>query len=281
MPTRTMCAAPLHVASALDAAPSVVVGRSAATLSGIAAMSPAVEKTVRGGGLSFDPMRVDGDSQVDLCSQIHNGGEKNGRDARMGALPLRTPVLCAVAVRAGRESAVARRVLRVAEGAALDAFVLRRELMRREEGAWRVRRDVLFPGYVIVETHDPELLAQRLEILATQVQVLRGAGNAVATLTEHEAAMVRALGGRTHTVGVSVGEIVSNRLNVISGPLMGLEGLVTKINRHKRIAYLDATVFSCLSKTANAGCRLGRCGSVGQAPSARPVRVALEVVSKV
>lgn len=55
MPTRTMCAAPLHVASALDAAPSVVVGRPAATLSGVAAMSPAVEKTVRGGDCRLTP----------------------------------------------------------------------------------------------------------------------------------------------------------------------------------------------------------------------------------
>ena len=175
---------------------------------------------------------------------------------------------------------MARRVMRAAEGAALDAYALRREMLRREDGAWRLCQDVLFPGYVIVETCDPELLAKRLEVLSASSHLVHGAGNSVGTLTEREAALVRTLGGRDHLVGVSVGEIVSNRLNVTSGPLVGLEGLVAKIDRHKRIAYLDAAAFA--SFAAGEPRRPGRrCGAVA-APTdvPRPVRVALEVVRK-
>lgn len=237
-------------------------------------------KTVWGGGSSFDPSRVSDDFPVDPSSQSHIQGEKSRRQACAVARPLHAPVLCAVSVRAGHEAAAARRILRVADGAALDAFALRRELMRREGGAWQVRRDVLFPGYVIVETRDPELLAERLQILTAPSALLRGAGDAVATLTDHEAALVRTLGGSAHTVGVSLGEIVSNRLNVTSGPLVGLEGLVTKINRHKRIAYLDAAAFASLAASAGTARRGGRRAVAGQAEPLRPVRVALEVVSK-
>lgn len=189
-------------------------------------------------------------------------------------------MLCAVSVRAGSEAAMARRIMRAAEGAALDAYALRRELLRREEGAWRLRQDVLFPGYVIVETCDPELLGKRLEVLSAFSHLVYGAGGAVGTLTKREAALVRMLGGRDHLVGVSVGEIVSNRLNVTSGPLVGLERLVAKIDRHKRIAYLDAAAFA--SFAAGEPRRPGRRGGVAaaRAEASRPVRVALEVVRK-
>ena len=175
---------------------------------------------------------------------------------------------------------MARRIVRAAEGVALDAYALRREMLRREDGAWRLRHDVLFPGYVIVETCDPELLAKRLEVLSASSHLVQGAGGAVGTLTEREAALVRTLGGRDHMVGVSVGEIVSNKLTVTSGPLVGLERLVAKIDRHKRIAYLDAAAFA--SFAAGEPRRLGRRGgaAIARAEVPRPVRVALEVVRK-
>ena len=195
----------------------------------------------------------------------------------------RQPALCAVQVRVGSENAMAQRILRVARDAALDAFALRRDLMRREAGEWRVRRDVLFPGYVIVETRDPELLEKRLQLLTETSHLLRGAGDAIAQLDEREAALVRTLGNSAHVVGISQGEIVSNRLFVSSGPLRGLESLVRNIDRHKRIAYLDAAAFGCLA--AGEGRRPGRRASAAKEQSTsaepRPVRVALEVVRKV
>ena len=68
---------------------------------------------------------------------------------------------------------------------------------------------------------------------------LLGAGDAIFSLTSEEAAFVSEFGGADHVVGMSQGVIEDGRTVVRSGPLRGREGLVRKIDRHKRVAYLD------------------------------------------
>ena len=70
-------------------------------------------------------------------------------------------------------------------------------------------------------------------------------------------ALLSELAGPNHLIAASEGAIVDGRLVVYSGPLAGREDLVTKIDRHKRVAYLDMSL-------------LGRSS----------VRMALEVVAK-
>lgn len=162
---------------------------------------------------------------------------------------------------------MARRIARVAPEAVHAAYALRRTTWRREAGEWRQVTDVLFPGYVLVETADPDQFEDALAVLARPVQLLRGAGNPVAALEQEEAALIRQLAGSAHTVGASVGEIVNGVLHVSAGPLTGLEGLVSKIDRHRRAAYLAPAAFRTLT------------GASAQATRRMP-RVALEVVSK-
>lgn len=176
---------------------------------------------------------------------------------------------CAVQVRPGHERAMAHRMERVAGAAVQQTMVLRRELPFRRDGIWTVRTDVLFPGYVIVATCDAEDLASKLDLITEFHHLLRQ-GDAVATLDEGEVALIHALGGTSHTVSVSLGEIVQGRLRVTAGPLMGREDLVTKIDRHKRLAYLDAPAFPRIA------------GGTGLAPDSprRAPRVGLEVMAK-
>ena len=162
---------------------------------------------------------------------------------------------------------MARRIARAAGPAALDAYALRRTTWRREAGEWHQATDVLFPGYVLVETDDPSQLEDALGVLSRPALLVRAAGNAIATLEPEEAALIRQLAGSTRTVGASVGEIVNGILHISSGPLAGLEGLVSKIDRHRRAAYLAPAAFHTLT------------GASVQTPRRMP-RVALEVVSK-
>ena len=209
--------------------------------------------------------------------------------------------MCAVAARAGHEDAVARRVMRAAEGAATCAYALRRAAFKREGGVWRQVNEVLFPGYVLVETADPDLLEKNLQVLARSAQLVRGAGEAVATLEPQEAALIRQLGGPAHAVEASVGCIVDGRLRVSAGPLRGLEHLVRKVDRHRRAAYLNPAAFGvltgiragvaagenglaqaalCPSITAQRRARVSAAPSASKPLRPRMPRVALEVVSK-
>lgn len=160
----------------------------------------------------------------------------------------------------GHERAQARRAARVAGDSLIDGFVLYRQALRRFEGAWYLREEVMFPGYVFLVTADRTALAERLDLLAPSARLV-GAGGAVATLSDEEVAFVRDFGGARHVVEMSRGAIVDGRLVASEGPLAGREHLVAKIDRHKRIAFLDIRT----------GAALGGGGAV---------RVGLEVVSK-
>ena len=46
-----------------------------------------------------------------------------------------------------------------------------------------------------------------------------------------------------HTVRMSEGYISGDKITVTRGPLMGFEGDIRKIDRHKRRAYIDVTLF--------------------------------------
>ena len=151
---------------------------------------------------------------------------------------------------------MAERVRRLARGALRDCFVLMRQTPRRYEGAWHLRDEVMFPGYVFLVANDPAVLSKQLELLSAPARLVR-AGDAVSTLEPHEIAFIEEFGGPEHTVALSVGRIVNGELQVTQGPLKGRTDCVVKIDRHKRMAYL-----------------------AGSAPGGGSLRVGLEVVSK-
>lgn len=164
--------------------------------------------------------------------------------------------LAVVRVSIGREHAAAERTRKVAGAAALDVFVLMREVARRSSGIWTTERGVAYPGCVFVATNDADMLQERLSASILHGMQLIESHDTVSFLSDEEAAFVRDLGGVDHVIHMSVGDIVAGRLIVRSGSLAGHEGLVAHVDRHRRSAWLST-----------------------DAP-ARGLRVGLEVVSK-
>ena len=50
-------------------------------------------------------------------------------------------------------------------------------------------------------------------------------------------------GKKEHIVEMSKGYIEGDRIFIESGPLLGKEGIIRKINRHKRIAEVEVSLF--------------------------------------
>lgn len=139
----------------------------------------------------------------------------------------------------GQEQSMAERAASLVGPELLSAcFPLRYELLKKQQGAWRLVTEVMFPGYVFLATGDIDAVRERLK-LSTSFARLLGAGDAIFSLTPEEAAFVSEFGGAEHVVGMSEGEIEDGRTIVRSGPLRGREDLIRKIDRHKRVAYLD------------------------------------------
>ncbi|MBQ7562801.1 MAG: KOW motif-containing protein [Lachnospiraceae bacterium] len=59
-----------------------------------------------------------------------------------------------------------------------------------------------------------------------------------------EKVLLYKLCGKEHVLDVSTGYYEGKGVRIIKGPLMGLEGQIKKINRHKRIAILELEMLS-------------------------------------
>ena len=72
---------------------------------------------------------------------------------------------------------------------------------------------------------------------------LIGTGDEIVPLSQEEIDLLLRMGSDSQLVEMSSGIIENDRVQVLSGPLKGMEGSIRKINRHKRMAYLEVEMF--------------------------------------
>lgn len=153
----------------------------------------------------------------------------------------------------GRERTARDLIVKLLSDLVEECFVPVGEVMRREGGAWVRAEQLLFPGYVFVVTGSVENLARRLRELPFYARVIGGDSEKFVPLTTEEVAWLTALTNvETHVVEMSRGVIEGDRVVVWSGPLRGREGDIRRIDRHKRVAYLDMEMFG-RTKTIKVG----------------------------
>ncbi len=123
-----------------------------------------------------------------------------------------------------------------------EIFTPEIERMKRFRGEWHKVKKMMFPGYVFVST-DRELdLYENLRVVPALTKILK-TGDAITPVSAKEEAFIKRLIGKDKVAEISVGYIEGDKLIVSEGPLMGMEALVKKIDRHKRIAVLQVEMF--------------------------------------
>ena len=164
-----------------------------------------------------------------------------------------------VQVIGGQESHAAYLVNKLAADVVDECFVPRYEVMKRKDGTWVRAHERLFPGYLFMVCDDPTAAAQRLRQIPMFMRVLGSDGDTFIPLRPDEIAWLNAFTtADAHVMELSQGIIEGDQVRVVSGPLKGHEARITRIDRHKRLAWMDMSVF-------------GR---------TKTIRVGLEVVSK-
>lgn len=164
-----------------------------------------------------------------------------------------------VQVVGGQEDRAAALIAKNAQGAVEDCFAPKREVMHRKSGQWHHTLERLFPGYVFVQTSAPGQVREALGRVPAFTRMLTSAGDTCLPLTADEVAWINAVTDvDTHVMEMSEGVIEGDRVIVIRGPLKGHEVLIARIDRHKRLAWMDMNMF-------------GR---------HKTIRVGLEIVSK-
>jgi len=116
------------------------------------------------------------------------------------------------------------------------------EVMKKYQGAWHKERRLMFPGYLFVVTERPEELYLEFNRVPKLTKIL-GTGKEPVELEEDEVAFLQGVLNLENVVEMSVGVLVGEKLVIREGPLMGLEGLVKRIDRHKRKAVLAVEMF--------------------------------------
>lgn len=107
----------------------------------------------------------------------------------------------------------------------------------------------MFPGYVFIETEYPKIIQKMCFEMEGFAKVLGLKGmNEVnfIPLRDYEEALVKAYAGKEdHTIDISKIQILEGKkVQIVEGPLLGQEGVIKKINLHKRIAEVEVVLFN-------------------------------------
>ena len=129
-----------------------------------------------------------------------------------------------------------------------DVFVPRQVRLKKYKGEWRRERRPLYSGYVFMVTRDPEALEKALIKVPGRHRLLK-ADDIILTVSEEEQAFLRRLGGSENLVDISVGYKEGDRIKILSGPMVGLEGDIIHVDRHKRLVTINVSLFGRMVKT--------------------------------
>lgn len=99
--------------------------------------------------------------------------------------------------------------------------------MRRYEGAWHLEEKTFLPDSFVVEEEETTFLDE----LPPQRKVI--------PLNREGQTFLQEFCGSNHHIALSKGRIRNGKTEVLSGPLCGREHLISRIDRHKRLAQLN------------------------------------------
>lgn len=148
-------------------------------------------------------------------------------------------------VRIGAEENVRIRCLEQISSQILrDCYVFHYKEKRNVQGEWIVQEQILFPGYVFLVVRDVEAekINRELRKVKSAIEILEMDGK-LAVLTDEEVNFLLELSGQGQIIEFSEGIIEQSKVRIYSGPLVGKEKYIRKIDRHKRRAVLEMSLF--------------------------------------
>lgn len=110
---------------------------------------------------------------------------------------------------------------------------------KKYEGSWHLDDDILFAGYIFIESDsDSKTLEKLLWRIPNVVSPVRIGGDFNA-INKEEEQYLRQLMDEYNCIAMSYGYIVDDQLMIYKGPLSVKSDMVKKIDRHKRIADIE------------------------------------------
>lgn len=124
-----------------------------------------------------------------------------------------------------------------------ECFIPRCKRMKKFRGKWHHVEEILFKGYVFMITDHVDELYTELKKIPDLTKILGNDGENIYPIRKEEAMFLTRFGGDSHMVDISYGFIEGDVIRITDGPLMGQEGNIIKVDRHKRVAYINISLF--------------------------------------
>lgn len=155
----------------------------------------------------------------------------------------------AVQVRSGKEIEIMKTCSLLIDKKALEeCFIPKCQRMKKFRGEWVNVEEILFKGYVFMISNHVDALFNELKKIPDLTKILGNDGENIYPIYKEEAMFLTRFGGDKHIVEVSSGYIEGDVIKVTDGPLLDQEGLIAKVDRHKRIAYVDVSLFGQVTR---------------------------------
>lgn len=135
----------------------------------------------------------------------------------------------------GREASLCAELKRLLPASVLaNAFVLRKERWMKRAGVWFLEPVNMYRGYAFAISPDAAGLAKAIAGLTLPVELVGTDVRSWAPLADEAAAWYAAAMDASHVIRSSTAVIVDGVLHVQSGPLVGQEARISKVDRHRR-----------------------------------------------
>lgn len=136
----------------------------------------------------------------------------------------------------GREDTTCAKVKKLISSDLLeDAFVMRRERIKKYHGEWLTTTTMMYPEYFFVVTRDVNALDKELGKLTFPAHIAKGDGKYYAPMAAEAQAWYERMMDDEHVIRTSTAVIVDGELQIQDGPMVGQEDRVVKILRQKSI----------------------------------------------
>ncbi|MDP3306583.1 MAG: antiterminator LoaP [Erysipelotrichaceae bacterium] len=128
------------------------------------------------------------------------------------------------------------------------AFIPKKKKVFRKRGINKVDESVLFANYVFVKTKMEffefiEYVQLFLVGIEGFIKLLKHDNVGTESLLPEEIDFLRRFLNENFIVDESFGILEGDSVIVLDGPLVGCESLITKIDRHKRLAWIQFSMF--------------------------------------
>lgn len=135
----------------------------------------------------------------------------------------------------------------------VNAFTPKRAKLLRQKGQVLKIHEILFLGYVFVETDVAykdfiQHLNQHIKPVQGFVRLLERDHTGTQSLYPHERSFIESFTNHQRIIETSTGFIEGDKIIITEGPLVGHESQIKRIDRHKKIAELDISMFGQIRK---------------------------------